>query len=362
MNADNPTIAALLDPVLAAHPRAAELELTFEDISVAVTSNSPELIAKLAGYYQDFLGGGGAVRLAVTAIESEPVALDLPFTVKEREPGKTKLKEAYADLPDGRVVHKLLTGLIFFFGHGVNAALGPCLANDNQIINFINNRVLEVRLRAGDLLLHAAGVAEGQRGLAIAGFSGAGKSTLALQIMRHGTDFVSNDRVMVARTASGCVMRGLAKLPRVNPGTVLNNPSLAPVMDEAERAAFAALPQSELWDLEHKYDASIDACFGPGHFRLSCPMVGLAVLAWQRKDTPMASRLVTLAEHQELMAAFMKDPGVFYEPDDPSEEAMASPEEYLDMLGNLPIIEITGGVNFEAAVRVCLEFLRTGQV
>ena len=82
-------------------------------------------------------------------------------------------------------------------------------------------------------------------------------------------------------------MRGLAKLPRVNPGTVLNNPSLGPVMDAADRQAFAALPQAELWDLEHKYDASIDACFGPGHFRLSCPMVGLAVLRWQRAAVPM---------------------------------------------------------------------------
>jgi len=358
---DSPTIAALLGPILDAHPRSASLELTFEDITVAVSSNSPELIAKLSGYYQDFLGGGGAVRLAVTAIESDPVSLPLPFTAKEREPGKTKIKEAYADLPDGRVVHKLLTGLVFFFGHGVNAALGPCLANDNQIINFINNRVLEVRLRAGDLLLHAAGVAEGRRGLAIAGFAGAGKSTLSLQIMRHGTDFISNDRVMVSRSEAGLIMRGLAKLPRVNPGTVLNNPSLGPVMDAADRQAFAALPQAELWDLEHKYDASIDACFGPGHFRLSCPMVGLAVLRWQRAAVPMASRLVKLGEHQDLLAAFMKDPGVFYEPDDPSEEIRTGPEAYLRMLGDLPVLEITGGVDFDAAARVCLEFLRTGR-
>jgi len=361
MNAAHQTIAALLDPVLAAHPRTADLELTFEDITVAVTSNSPDLIARLAGYYRDFLGGGGAVRLTVTAIESAPVALDLPFTVKAREPGKTKHKEAYVDLPDGRVVHKLLTGLVFFFGHGVNAALGPCLANDNQIINFINNRVLEVRLRAGDLLLHAAGVAEGERGLAIAGFSGAGKSTLALQIMRHGTDFVSNDRIMVSRTASGLTMRGLAKLPRVNPGTVLNNPSLAPVMDAAERQTFAALPPAELWDLEHKYDASIDACFGPGHFRLSCPMVGLAVLTWRREPAPLVCRVVALADHRALLAAFMKDPGVFYDPDDPSEEAMAGPQAYLDRLGDLPVLEITGGVDFEAAARICLDFLRHPQ-
>lgn len=359
---DPATIAALLGPVLDAHPRPAGLEVTFEDITVSVSSNSPELIAKLSAYYHDFLGGGGAARLAVTAIEAEPASLALPFAIKEREPGKTKLKEAYADLPDGRVVHKLLTGLVFFFGHGVNAALGPCLANDNQIINFINNRVMEVRLRAGDLLLHAAGVAEGDRGLAIAGFSGAGKSTLALHIMSQGTDFISNDRIMVSKSETGLTMRGLAKLPRVNPGTVLNNPQLAPVMDAADREAFAALPKAELWDLEHKYDASIDTCFGPGRFRLSCPMAGLVVLRWRRDGGAMTHRLVDLRQHRDLLPAFMKDPGVFYEPDDPSATAMASPDEYLERLGDLPVLEIDGGVDFAAAAAVCLDFLRQGRI
>lgn len=361
---DAPTIAALLEPLFTAHPRPYSLELTFDDITVTVTSNSPVLIDKLSDYYRDFLGGTGAVHLSVIAIETAPVSLPLAYTIKPREPGKSKLKEAYADLPDGRVVHKLITDMLFFFGHGVNAAVGPCLANDNQVVNFINNRVIEIRLRAGDLLLHASGVAEGDRGLAIAGFAGAGKSTLALTIMRHGTDFVSNDRVMVSLSAAGHIMRGLAKLPRINPGTVLNNPSLAPVMDEDERKAFAALPPEELWNLEHKYDASIDACFGPGHFRLSCPMVGLAVLRWKREDTPMTCRVVSLAEHPDLLAAFMKDPGVFYEPesDEPDDAAVVGPEDYLHMLRDVPILEFSGGVDFDAAAEACLRFLRTGQL
>ena len=118
---DATTIAALLAPVLDANPVTASMELTFDDITVSVSSNAPELIAKLADYYRDFLGGGGAVRLAVTAIEAEPAALPLDFTVKERDPGKIKFKEAYADLPDGRVVRKLLTGFkTLWCNSGVN--------------------------------------------------------------------------------------------------------------------------------------------------------------------------------------------------------------------------------------------------
>ena len=65
----------------------------------------------------------------------------------------------------------------------------------------------------------------------MAGFSGAGKSTLALHVMSLGATFVSNDRVMVAETPandSGApMMYGVAKHPRINPGTAMNNPDLA---------------------------------------------------------------------------------------------------------------------------------------
>ena len=75
-------------------------------------------------------------------------------------------------------------------------------------------------------------------GLVIAGFAGAGKSTLALEIMGHGTDFISNDRVMVSRQGQTLTMAGVAKMPRINPGTVLNNPNLASVMNAEDRARF----------------------------------------------------------------------------------------------------------------------------
>jgi len=352
------TFHQLLDPILEAAPITHRLDVTFGDVTVVVSSNSKGLVDKLATYYRDFIGGGGATHVPVSAIEAGPPDLDLPFAVKEREPGKTKLKEAYVDLPGGRVVRKLKTGMVFLFGHGENYAVGPCTQNDNQIVNFINNRFIELRLKRGALLFHAAGIAENGGGLVISGFSGAGKSTLALEIMRHGTDFISNDRIMVAKSENGLTMTGVAKMPRVNPGTVLNNPSLGPVMNEEDRKRFSALPQAELWDLEHKYDAFIDECFGPGRFKLSCPMAGLVVLRWKRDASPMTTARVDLRQRRDLMAAFMKDVGLFYELDDPSEPSIASQNAYLDLLGDLPVLEIDGGVDFHEAGLACLEFLR----
>lgn len=352
------TIAGLIAPVLEDSPITHRLDVTFGDVTVVVASNSKGLIDKLADYYRDFVGGGGATTISVTAIEAGPPDFDLPYAVKQREPGKTKLKEAYCDLPDGRVVKKLLTGLVFLFGRGDNYAVGPCIDNDNQVVNFINNRFIEICLKRGALLFHAAGIAEAGAGLVISGFSGAGKSTLALEIMRHGTDFVSNDRVMVARGETGLTMTGVAKMPRVNPGTVLNNPSLHAVMSEADRARFSALPQAELWDLEHKYDAFIDQCFGPGRFKLSCPMVGLVVLRWKRDASPMTANRVDLRQRRDLMAAFMKDVGLFYEFEDADEPTIASQNAYLELLGDLPVLEIDGGVDFHQAAQACLDFLR----
>ena len=358
---NQPTFRELLDPILEAAPLTHAFEVTFGDVSVAVRSNSKALVAKLTGYYRDFLGGGGSTTIPVVAIEAGAPDFELPYITKEREPGKSKLKEAYIDLPEGRVVKKLLTGLVFLVGQGQNYAIGPCLENDNQVVNFINNRFIELCLKDGALLFHAAGIAEGGAGLVISGFAGAGKSTLSLEIMRQGTDFISNDRVMVSRNGTGLTMTGVAKMPRINPGTVLHNPSLAPVMSEAERRRFAALPPAELWDLEHKFDAFIDECFGPGRFKLSCPMAGLVILRWKREAVPMEAKRVNLRERRDLMAAFMKDVGVFYEASDPRGPSVASEEAYLGLLGDLPVLLIEGGVDFQQATNACLEFLRAAR-
>ncbi|WP_176631456.1 HprK-related kinase B [Desulfolutivibrio sulfoxidireducens] len=351
-----------LDPVadlLAANPADISIFLRFGEARIEVRTNSRALLDKLTRYFLDFPGDEGPADITVTALETQAPVFDLPYVTKEREPGKTKIKEQYVDYPDGRVVRKLTTGMVFCFGGGHNYAFGPCLQNDNQVVNFINNRYIERVIRQGSLLFHAAGVAENGRGLVMSGFSGAGKSTLALRIMGHGTDFVSNDRIMVRRDAGGLTMFGIPKMPRVNPGTVLAEPHLASVMSEEERRRFSALPPAELWDLEHKYDAFIDDCYGPGRFRLQSPMNGLVVMTWKRDGRPMRAELVDLAARRDLLPAFMKDVGLFFESDGPGPSgAEATADDYLALLSGCPVLEISGGVDFDAAALACLDFLR----
>lgn len=344
----------------AVHP----LGLAFGPCRIDVRANDPRLISDLRDYYGPFAGAdaAGDADILVTVHEAPPPEFSAPFAVKDPEPGKTKIKEEYRDLPDGRIVRKRLTGMIFVFGGEDHAAIGPCLDNLNQVINFINNRHIQWTLCRGCLLGHAAGILWEGRGLALAGFSGAGKSTLALHIMNRGATFVSNDRLMVEPAADGLRMHGVAKLPRINPGTVLNNPSLASVMTEKEREEFGALPPSELWALEHKFDADIESCFGPDRFRLDGPLHALAILNWKRGAGAMRWRQVSLDERRDLLPAFMKNTGLFFTPDgdcrmpDPTEDA------YAELLGRCGALEFSGGIDFERAARVCTRFLEDGAV
>lgn len=326
---------------------------------VEVRVSDDRLRKELLHYFESFVAGPGPSEILITAHEADPPDWGLTYVPKEPDPGKTRIKEEVAELPDGRVVRKRLTGMVFVFGQGENACVGPCLANANQVVNFINNRHIEFLLNHGCLLGHAAGVVLDGRGLSLAGFSGMGKSTLALHLLSRGLSFVSNDRLMVEADGDGLVMHGVAKQPRINPGTALNNPDLAGVVSAEDRVYFASLPPEDLWRLEHKYDALIEECFGPGRFVLSAPMDGLVVLNWHRGGGPLAVRRVDPRERVDLLAAFIKPPGVFYHPADPA-RPLPGPAEYAALLARCAVLECSGGVDFDGAAAACERFLRTG--
>ncbi|SHL15574.1 HprK-related kinase B [Desulfatibacillum alkenivorans DSM 16219] len=344
------------------YPPAHELHLQFESWKVRLKTNSKELVDDLADYYGPFVAQAQESHVTVHAFETEPLNLDWDWTRKTPDPGKTKIKEAWVNLKGGRAVRKLITGMTFLFGGDYHLAVGPCVKNSNQIINFINNRHIQWHLEKGCLLGHAAGVSFEDKGLALAGFSGAGKSTLALHIMSLGAHFVSNDRLMVENKADETLMYGVAKLPRINPGTALNNPDLASVMPAEDKERFSKLPTKELWDLEHKYDAHIDECFGPGKFHLSAPMNGLFILHWTHSGEPMEIRRVNPDERRDLLAAFMKTTGLFYLPPQGDEEKDPPAEVYVEGLKKVAVYELFGGVDFAKAAELGMRFLKTGDV
>ncbi|WP_027177553.1 HprK-related kinase B [Maridesulfovibrio bastinii] len=343
------------------YPAHFGLNIDFDGCVIEVQVNTRELQEELADYFKEFITVKKA-DILITAHECPPQDLGIEYTVKQPDPGKTKIKEEFFDLEDGRIVYKRLTGMIFVFGNGENAAIGPCLENSNQVINFINNRFIEYMLNKGCFLGHAAGVELDGRGIALAGFSGMGKSTLALHLMSLGTNFISNDRVMVDKADKGLTFYGVAKQPRINPGTALNNPDLHCVLKDSEREKFLTLPPDELWNLEHKYDALIDQCYGENKFHLSAPMNGLVILNWNREEKTTVINIVNPADRQDLLPAFMKSTGLFYLPD--SDEKQNDPDiaAYTELLSETTIIEICGGVDFELAANACLDFLKTGDL
>jgi HprK-related kinase B len=365
MKPDLPTLKDLARQYLTGKAASHGLTLRMGPCRLRLHSDSPALVHTLKRYFGDFLEPqeDAPVDATVIALEAPAPELGLTFTEKEPEPGKNKIKEEYFDLPGGRVVRKRLTGMVFMFGGDLNLALGPCLANDNQVINFINSRYIQLMLERGHLLCHAAAVAGPQGGLALAGWSGAGKSTLALHMMGLGLDFVSNDRLLIHLDPStgDLHMHGVAKLPRINPGTALSTPHLGGILSPDESRRFAALPLAELWSLEHKYDVYLDRCFGPGRFRLQAPMLGLVVLTWRHGAGPFRLREAAPGRRAELLEAFVKSPGLFYLPPRLA-PAMATTGAYLRDLAGCPVYELAGGADFSAAARACRELLpRAGQ-
>ena len=360
----SPTIKRIADDLARSAPVTYRLPLCFGSWRIDIESNSEALVERLRDYFDAFDEGQASrpPALVVRAHQVPEPDLGISFIEWSREPGKQTRKEAFIDLADGRIVRKVRTGMQFLVGKDLRVAIGDCLANDNQVVNFINFQYTSFLMNRDLALCHAAGVVLDGRGLAMAGISGAGKSTLALHLMSSGLDFSSNDRLLVGPGRDGIEMTGVPKHPRINPGTAIANPDLESVLSPTRREALRKLPRDELWALEEKYDARVDRLFGSDRITLHAPCVAFLLLTWShRNDAPARFERVELSERGDLLDAIMKSPGPFYLPESgpaPTGYVPPAPAPYLAALDGLPAFEASGGVDFAAAARFVRELLR----
>lgn len=321
-------------------------------VRLAVRCAMP-MAAELRHHLKEALAEAGPVAATIDVLDGQSLSTPPDWIDWAREPGKTGRKDAYVDLDDGRLVHKIRTGMTFLQSSEALFAFGPCLAYPNQVINFINTQILNICKRDGWEICHAAAVTDGYKGLAIAGLSGGGKSTAILRMMDlEPTRFVTNDRLMVRVTSDGTEGLGIPKNPRINPGTILHNPRLALLLSEERKRELHQMPPEDLWQLEEKHDLFISEVYGPDRISFSAPLTEFWVLNWSRTSTEPTRLLdADLTQRPDLLGAIMKSAGPFYQDangvflrdDDPLE-----PDAYLRQLKRVRIREVTGAINFDA--------------
>ena len=336
-----------------------ELLLQLDGCGLRLRSNSAALIDKLRGYFAHVVDDTATPDLEVVAIDREPPELGIEFVDWKREPGKSGRKDAFYDLDDARLVRKVRTGMVFLQRQGTCIAAGPCLEYDNQVINFINAQYMNWLQNRGWLICHAAALVTDRGAFGIAGFSGGGKSTLMLHLMEHDeVGYLTNDRLFIRRDEGRVQAVGIPKLPRINPGTIVHNPRLHPLIPAEERQRLLDLPQQALWELEDKYDVLMERVYGPGRIVTSAPLSGFLILNWSRDSgEPISLSRVDIGERRELLQALMKSPGPFYQyPDGRFFEDTTELDEapYLDVLADVAVYEAGGGIDFARMTELAL--------
>jgi HprK-related kinase B len=294
---------------------ASGVALHFEDCTVTVEAEDAGIIARLRRYFGDFAEdpkAGDRPRTLLRVIEEDPTAPEeglIPWTEKG--------KDAFLDLPTGRFVRKMRTGVTISiqedFWSSIWTMRGPVNRNFSQVVNMIGNIFGLHLMDRGGAMIHASAVTDGQgRALAIMAQSGMGKSSVAVRLMEQGFDFISNDRVILEPPlgAANIIAHGLPKLPRVNPGTLLDGENTRVVLDAAKRDRYEALPREELWQVEDKYDLEVDRVLGR-RWMLYGELKAALVLNWRHGGEGIRLQKLTPDQALAELRHVRKDFGVF---------------------------------------------------
>jgi len=345
-----------------AHLCADELYLALNECVLKLRSNSSELLADLGEYFSHVTCQATNSVIEIMIFDGAAPELKLDFIDWKREPGKSGRKDTTVDLAGGRLVRKIRTGMVFLQSHHCLIASGPCRKYANQVINFINSQYMNMLQNRGWLICHAAGLVYRDRGLGIAGFSGGGKSTLMLHLLDNDeVSYLTNDRLFIRTESGRTLARGIPKLPRINPGTIIHNQNLHSLIPVQQREALLQLPAAKLWELEEKYDVQIDRLYGPGRIVQEAPLTAFLILDWQRdSDAALVIEPLDLAQYPAVLGALMKPSGPFYQyPDGTFQNDTTTFDEsaYLKALENVTVYTARGRVDFFALSERCLQEL-----
>jgi len=336
------------------------LYLQCGDAVIQLQSNSSPLLDELAHYFRHITIAPIAVDMTVIAIDCPEPNLKYPFQDWPREAGKKGRKDVFYNIERGRLIRKFRTGMVFLQSETHRIAAGPCLENTNQVINFINNQHMNWLQQHHWLICHAAGVVYNDKAYAIAAFSGGGKSTFMLHLMdNENINFLSNDRLFIRnKNKNEAEAEGIAKLPRINPGTIVTNPRLQGLIAQKNREQLQALPQQQLWNLEQKYDVDIVSIYGKDRIATAKPLQAFIVLNWQHSSTQACQvTQIDLNKRRDLLAPIMKSPGPFYQNKAGhflTENTKLNEQNYLDILSKVRVYEVSGKVDF-AALQSCFQ-------
>lgn len=341
-----------------------ELVLTFYGFTMRLMADCPSILAYLTSYYAGLTAAGRADRQEDGAAPPElrlwllnqrvAVAGREWIPVKQARPRAQSLKEAYVDTPTGRWIHKVRTGMALFQSLTDPMAAGDLMEHPSQVINFINNQFLNYHQRSGYLLGHASAFDIDGSTTAVAASSGGGKSTLMLKALETpGARFLSNDRILFKPDNGRVDVIGVAKHPRVNPGTLVHSARLINLLPAEERERFINMPQHQLWDIEQKYDVRIPNAYGEGKTVLSGTLNRLILLDWSLDATaPTDLSRVDIAETPEALEGLRKSPGAFFQHADGRFPARHAPsaDRYAEHLPGVDVLRLTGAVDFERAI------------
>lgn len=337
-----------------------ELTLTFNGLTLSVCADNPTVVEGLKDYYEGLtLTGPGEnqVEQRLILLDQQADISGIEWTpVKAAKKSSLGLKEAYADKPRGRWIHKVRTGMILFQSLTDPMAIGDLSKHSSQVINFINNQFLNHQQRCGYLLGHASAFDIRGNTTAIAASSGGGKSTLMLKALEtEQVCFLSNDRVLFQPDKGQVRILGVPKHPRVNPGTLIHSKRLSALLPAAEHARFARMPQAELWPVEQKYDVLIPGAYGEGKTTLCGKLKNLILLDWSLASTaPTALSCVDITKTPEALEGLRKSRGPFYQdaygrfPMDHTRPA----EFYAQYLDGVQVLRLTGVIDFDRAIEL----------